>query len=262
MCVDMKRQTFLGLTAALLLASTATAQVEGVVEVELLPGWREGERHIAGLQVTLAPGWKTYWRAPGDAGIPPVFDWSGSENVSGFRAEFPVPHVFDQAGMRSIGYQDDVLFPLIFETIRPGDPILLSGEVTLGVCKDICIPVDLRLSAQLPAGGTRSGPIAAALSDRAEGGEAMACALSPIADGLRVEITMAEPDMGETAAMVIETADPSVWVSEPVVLRQDGRISAVSDLVPPDAAPFALARDGLRVTFLENGRAIETVGCD
>ncbi|MFY8145805.1 MAG: protein-disulfide reductase DsbD domain-containing protein, partial [Rhodobacter sp.] len=63
---------------------------DDLLSAEVLPGWRtEQGTHMAALRLTLAPGWKTYWRSPGDAGIPPLFNWSGSQNLSGVRVHWP-----------------------------------------------------------------------------------------------------------------------------------------------------------------------------
>ena len=72
----------------------------------------------AGVHVKLADGWKTYWRQPGEAGVPPGFDWAGSVNVAEARVLFPVPQRLIEAGM-SLGYKHEVVFPV---EITPSDP--------------------------------------------------------------------------------------------------------------------------------------------
>ena len=253
------------ISAALLAATLATATTAAPdipVTAELLPGWREDGRHIAGLRLVLDPGWKTYWRAPGDAGIPPAFDWSRSGNLKGAEVAFPVPGVFDVSGVTTIGYQDEVVFPL---TLMPADaamPITLDAEVQIGVCEDVCIPVTFRVSGDLPPGGAPDAALAAARADQPRRGGAMTCRIAPIADGLRLEVEVAMPVMAGAAQPVIETADPSVWVSPAEVVVSGGRMSAVVELVPPDAVPFALERDGLRLTLIGQGDAVEMRGCD
>ena len=247
---------------ALFAATPAIAQVEDSARAELLGGWREGGQHIAALKITLKPGWKTYWRAPGDAGIPPVFVWDGSRNIDVVEVEYPVPKVFDQGGMRSVGYEGSVVFPLILDAQNAGAPIALQGQVTIGVCEDICVPVSFAVAGDLAAGGVKDPVIQAARSSGAIAGGAMDCRISPIDDGLRLEVQMAAPDMGSGMFTIIETADPSVWVSQPEIVVAGGRMTSVSDLVPPDAVPFALERGGLRVTHLAGGQAVEMVGCN
>ena len=67
----------------------------------------------AGVEVQLDPGWKTYWRDPGDSGTPPTFDFAESTNVKSVSMQWPAPMRFDDgAGGHSIGYHDHVIWPL------------------------------------------------------------------------------------------------------------------------------------------------------
>jgi DsbC/DsbD-like thiol-disulfide interchange protein len=258
------------LLAAACLAGPARAQsAADAVTAGLMPGWRmESGRHMAALHLKLAPGWKTYWRAPGEAGIPPSFDWSGSENVAGVAIHWPVPHVFDQNGLRSVGYKGDVVMPVEITPTRPGEPIALAGRIEIGVCNDICVPVSLALDAALPAEGEGGGAevIRAALADRPltedeAGVSGVVCATEPISDGLRVTVTMRLPPAGGREDAVVEFADPTVWVSEAQTRRDGGALTAVADLVPSEAAPFALSRQDLRVTVLGADHAVDIRGC-
>ena len=75
-------------------APTMADELDQIVQVVLKKGWRkESGDHIAALQITLAPGWKTYWRQPGDTGIPPRFDFSGSENLTILDVIYPAPKI-------------------------------------------------------------------------------------------------------------------------------------------------------------------------
>lgn len=237
--------------------------------LELLHGWRQADGvHIAGLRITLAPGWKTYWRSPGEAGIPPAFDWSGSSNLAGARTSFPVPEVFHLDGLQAIGYRDSVVFPLALRPRDAGKPISLRGRVALGVCETICIPFEARITATLSPGET-SGQTAirAALSDApmtaAQAGvRKVSCHLEPIRDGLRITASLSLPPLGRDEVTAIELADPSIWVSQVETTRQGGTLTATADLVPASGEPFALDRSSLRFTVLSDGRAAEVHGCD
>lgn len=119
----------------------------GVADAQLLPGWQTADgRRVAALKLVLEPGWKTYWRSPGDAGVPPLFNWSGSENLAGITFHWPRPAVFESAGMRTLGYHDVMILPFEARPLRPDQPISLSATVDLGVCEDICVPVHLKIS--------------------------------------------------------------------------------------------------------------------
>jgi DsbC/DsbD-like thiol-disulfide interchange protein len=234
----------------------------GAGSVGLLSGWREpGGRHMAGLAVTLAPGWKTYWRAPGEAGIPPEFDWSGSRNVARVAVHWPRPIVFDQAGITSIGYADEMILPLEIVPTDPSAPIDLNGEVTLGVCRDICIPVSARFALRLDAPGAADPRIRGALDRRPERlhGQ-VTCGVAAISDGLRLTAVVPS-DWEGVEALVVELPDPQVWVSQAEVSREGPMVAAVVDLVPPSGGAFALDRSTLRFTMIAGGRVAETTGC-
>jgi DsbC/DsbD-like thiol-disulfide interchange protein len=104
---------------------------------------------LAGIQLRMTPGWKTYWRNPGDSGVPPTFDWSGSKNLKHAEVLYPAPHRFADAGGMAIGYDDEVVFPVKLTPERDGEPIELKLALAYGLCKDLCIPNDASLSLTL-----------------------------------------------------------------------------------------------------------------
>lgn len=251
-----------------LLASPAAAFTQAdVLRAELLPGWRDADgRHMAALSLTLAPGWKTYWRSPGEAGIPPMLDFEGSTNVQAVRLHWPSPAVFEVNGMRTIGYHDRLVLPIEITPQRAGQPIALELYVDLGVCRDICLPAHLDLSALLPSQGKPDAAIRAALSDgparaRDAGLTDIRCAVVPIDDGLAMTTSITMPRLGPNEAVVIEPADGTIWVSQSDTSRAGAMLTAVTDLVPPNGAPFALDRSTLRVTVVGEAGSVEVVGC-
>lgn len=258
------------LAATLLAVAPASAQTPralDVVDAELRPGWRtETGTHMAALHLRLAGGWKTYWRAPGDAGIPPRFDWAGSHNLAGVRMHWPRPSVFDTAGLRTIGFADELVLPLEFSLRDPSAPARISASVELGVCETICIPVTLRLSGELPAGGQADARILAALADRPkparEAGLSRAdCGVEPISDGLRVTARLEMPSIGRNEVAVFELPDATVWISEATSRREGPQLLAEAEMVAESGAPFALDRSDLRITVLGDDRAVELRGC-
>ena len=105
---------------------------------------------LAGVQIRLEPGWKTYWRTPGDSGVPPSFDWSGSKNLKEAQVLYPAPHRFADASGTAIGYEDEVVFPVKITPERHGEPVELKLNVDYGLCKTLCIPSQASLSLELP----------------------------------------------------------------------------------------------------------------
>ena len=91
------------------------------------------------LQIDLAPGWKTYWRDPGDAGVPPALDLSASSNIADATFSFPAPVRFEDGGSTSNGYKDPVALPVTLSLRDPTGP--LTASVFVGICESICIPV-------------------------------------------------------------------------------------------------------------------------
>ncbi|MGH6891188.1 MAG: protein-disulfide reductase DsbD family protein [Dongiaceae bacterium] len=104
------------------------------------------------LHIVLQPGWKTYWRSPGDAGYPLQIDVSGSANVARAELLWPVPHRFQLFGLQTFGYGEQVAFPLMVTPEHPGAPIALRAKIRYLVCEQICVPQDGNLSLDLPSG--------------------------------------------------------------------------------------------------------------
>ncbi|WP_138936188.1 protein-disulfide reductase DsbD domain-containing protein [Roseovarius arcticus] len=259
------------LAAALCLAPLPgfSQSMDAVTSARVLPGWRMSDgTHMAALELRLAPGWKTYWRAPGDIGIPPRFDWRGSRNLSGVEVEWPTPEPMDQGGMIAIGYHDTVVLPLHVLAQQGTRDITLDGTVDIGVCRDVCIPMTLSLAADLPAAATqRDARIIAALADRpltaAEAGvQGLRCTITPAAKGgLQVRAELSLPSAGGTEMAVIEASDPNIWVARPRIARQGDTFVAETRMAHVEGRPFALDRSGIRLTVLSAGRAVDIKGC-
>ncbi|SDO85182.1 Thiol-disulfide interchange protein, contains DsbC and DsbD domains [Filomicrobium insigne] len=154
------------LLSAALVTATVTLSATGQT-AELSSPWHEahmsqvrliaarrgdnGQDIVAGIQVALQPGWKTYWRNPGDAGgVPPEFDWSGSGNVANTEVLYPAPKRFRDPAGETIGYKGNVVMPVL---VRPADPdqdVELRVKFNFGICADICVPVEQELTVNVP----------------------------------------------------------------------------------------------------------------
>lgn len=261
------------LTAALLtlgLAPQVKAQAvpENAVRAEIIPGWlRADGTRVAALQLTLAPGWKTYWRAPGDTGIPPQFDWAGSRNLAEVGLTWPSPSVYREGGVRTIGYKDTLVLPLTLAAQRSGQPIELNVDLDIGVCRDICIPAQLSVSATLSDRNTTPTPaIAAALASRPytakEAGVRQAnCTLRPNAMGMEIEARLSLPHAGGREVVVIEPGQPNLWMSETDTKRQGKQLIATGDLAAYEGGAIALDRSEITITVLGKNHAVEIIGC-
>jgi DsbC/DsbD-like thiol-disulfide interchange protein len=94
----------------------------------------------AGVEIKMQPGWKTYWRYPGDAGVPPLFDFAASDNVKAVTVLWPAPVRFSDGSGHSIGYKGDVIFPLRVVPREPGRPVTLRLRLDYAVCETLCVP--------------------------------------------------------------------------------------------------------------------------
>jgi DsbC/DsbD-like thiol-disulfide interchange protein len=256
------------LLLALTLATPALAtQQDEVISAALLPGWQmQNGHHMAAIELQLAPKWKTYWRSPGDAGIPPIFDWSGSQNVKSVRVLWPSPTVFHTNGMQTIGYHDAVILPVEVVARDASKPVVLRAKVDLGVCKDICMPAEVAVAGALGIPGAPDARIRDALralpiSAKAAGLGKIACRVVPIADGVRLTAEMSLAAQGAEETVVFEANDPAIWVSEAESDRKGGSLTASADFVASKGAPFALDRSGVTVTVLHQGGSVEILGC-
>jgi DsbC/DsbD-like thiol-disulfide interchange protein len=152
MIVMVPMRAALGIAAAAFASSLALEahaqdsspwQRDGHSAVRLLAGSRSGAVLLGGIAFQLEPGWKTYWRTPGDSGVPPRFNFSKSDNVEAVTVLWPAPAKFDDgAGGHSMGYHDQIVLPLRIVAKNADKPVTLRADVNYAVCNKLCIPVD------------------------------------------------------------------------------------------------------------------------
>ena len=106
----------------------------------------------AGLVFDLKPGWKIYWRLPGDAGYPPKVTWDQSTNIAAPALSWPLPHRVVENGLQTIGYTGSVVLPIVIPLQTPGQAVHLQAEVDYLACEKICVPLDASLTLDIPAG--------------------------------------------------------------------------------------------------------------
>jgi DsbC/DsbD-like thiol-disulfide interchange protein len=128
-----------------------------------LPGGGSTSQLVAGIEIKLTPGWKTYWRMPGDGGgIPPSFDWAGSTNLATAKVLYPAPQRLEDAAGDTIGYRGGVVFPVQLTPNNPAHGVDLRLTVEYGICREICVPVEAKLSLSIPPENSGSLPAAIA----------------------------------------------------------------------------------------------------
>ncbi len=217
----------------------------------------------AGIEIKLQPGWKTYWRYPGDSGVPPRFDFSGSENLARAKVLYPAPHLFTDETGNSLGYKDSVIFPLQVTARQPGKPVTLRLKLEYAVCEKLCIPAEGRAELTFGVGDSANDAALAAAE-------------------AHVPKPVSAADIGLTAQRVSTGPKPLVYVDlsvpsgNPVELFVEGPspewalpIPQPAQGAPPGHRHFGFELDGLppgvnpkgefelTFTVVEGGRAIE-----
>lgn len=179
----------------------------------LIGGGEMGPARLAAVEIALDRGFKTYWRHPGESGLPPAFDWAGSTNVGAVEVLWPAPRRFEDAGGVSYGYEGGVALPLRISPSEAGQPVRLALKLDYGVCKDICIPVQAALSLALPALASAPSPVIeralARVPERREigsGGDLAVLAAEPGGDKPGLAVTVRAP-AGAPPQLFVEGPD-------------------------------------------------------
>lgn len=233
--------------------------------VRLLAGSRSGAVLLGGVAFQLEPGWKTYWRTPGDSGVPPHFDFSRSDNVDAVTVLWPAPSKFpDGAGGHSLGYHDQVVLPLRIAAKNADKPITLRATVTYAVCAKLCVPVEADI--ELPfvsVASTEDSTLAAALDTVPKPARVGDPNPLTIRDVTRkgqstVTVDVATSDPKDDVSLFVEGPTPD-WAL-PIPTRLDRaprgvkRFSFKLDGLPPDTKPDGAA---LKLTLVGGKQAYE-----
>lgn len=238
-----------------------------VTEAEILPGWRapDGTR-MAALRLRMAPGWHTYWRIPGDAGIAPRFDWSRSQNVLAIEPIWPRPSVFDQNGLRSFGYEGELVLPLRITARDRDRPMAIMGALSIGVCRDTCVPVDLQVSGALRGTGGADPAISASLDRRAEPADGLGlrrvtCRVEPATRGAELTLRATVPQIGPGEQIVMELPGSGYWISNSQTWREGSDLVAQARVRNTGDGPVGIDRSALAFTILTDQRMVFSRGC-
>ncbi|WP_375412760.1 protein-disulfide reductase DsbD domain-containing protein [uncultured Bradyrhizobium sp.] len=255
---------------AAIIASCATLPVlaqdsspwlkDGHSAVRLLAGSRSGAVLMGGIAFQLQPGWHTYWRNPGDSGVPPRFDFAKSDNVEAVTILWPAPMKFaDGAGGTSLGYQRQVVLPLRIVAKNADRPVTLRAEISYAVCEKICIPVEARAElAFTSVASTEDQALFAALDSVPK----------PATIGDPNPITIRDVKRDGNTGMVVEVAAPD---GSDVNLFVEGPtpdwalpVPKLLDHGPPGIKRFAFDLEGLPPGASPDGAALKLtlVGAD
>ena len=262
----------LALSAALagpVAADVVYQNAGGLREVAFLSGWRMADgNHMAAVRIRLQDGWKTYWRAPGGTGIPAQFDWTGSRNLASVRFHWPAPTVYADDGQITVGYKDELVLPLEFTPDNPDTPIVISADLEFGICREVCVPATARIEATLPATArTETRAIARALAAapvpaRDAGITDITCALALTRDGFAITARFrTAANLSPAALTIFEYPHPDIWIADTTTVRAGRDITVTTILYAYGDTPVMLDRGKLRMTLMDQGRAVDIQGC-
>jgi DsbC/DsbD-like thiol-disulfide interchange protein len=201
---------------------------------------KNGDANLrAGVEIKMQPGWKTYWRYPGDSGVPPHFDFSGSENLKTATVLYPAPHLFTDETGQSLGYKENAIFPLIVSPLQPDKPVLLRMKIDYAVCEKLCVPAEGRAELTLSAADSALDSALAAAEARVPK-QVTAAQL-----GLTVRRTTSGPKPLVEVDMGAPTGKPIELFVEGPTPQWALPIPKPSPSAPPGRAQFGFELDGL-----------------
>jgi DsbC/DsbD-like thiol-disulfide interchange protein len=232
--------------------------------VRLLAGSRSGTVLLGGIAIQLQPGWKTYWRTPGDSGVPPRFDFSKSDNVEAVTVLWPAPMQFDDgAGGTALGYKKQVVLPLRIVAKNADKPVTLRANINYAVCDKICIPVEANAElAFASVASTEDGALSEALNavpKPANVGDPNPLTIRDIKregpTNVLVDVTAPE---AKDVSLFVEGPTPDWALPVPKLVNPSPpgvkRFAFALDGLPPGASPEGAA---LKLTLVSGDRAYE-----
>lgn len=263
------RRAALGVAAtifAALLAIDARAQdaspwqQDTYSAVRLLAGSRSGAVLLGGVAFQLQPGWKTYWRTPGDSGVPPRLDFSRSDNVEAVTVLWPAPTKFDDGnGGHSLGYHDQVVLPLRIVAKNPDKPVTIRANIKYAVCAKICIPVEAHVELAFTSVASTEDSVLFSALDMVP---------KPANIGDPNPLTIRDVKREGQSEVLVDVVSPD---SRPVHLFVEGPtpdwglpVPTLLDHGPPGLKRFAFALDGVPTGAKTEGAALKLtlVGAD
>ncbi len=220
----------------------------------------DGKKLDAGLQIELESGWKTYWRAPGASGLPPILDFRGSQNIASTKVEYPVPTTFGDDQNLTAGYTRSVTFPISIEPLFANRPITLKLAGLVGICAEVCIPVQFELSLIEDGKGVSQRDIASTLF------QARANLAGQSTDNFqiksvvyrkdRLDVTASLPEGSDDSSLMVE--GPESWYLTPARAHKIEDQTAYFEVnlkdIPKQAKPEETV---LKFTLVSDGAGVE-----
>ena len=226
--------------------------------LRLMNAGKQSDVWHSGIYITMQKDWKTYWRVPGDGGVPPSFDWSGSENVETAKVTMPLPHRFIDENGEGIGYKTEVVFPVDVTPKDPSKPARLDLKIFYAVCNDICVPVQAEVKVDIDAHSVSASDkfrlrvARAAVPVEADVDRLAVKALRQIeADGkLALEVSLKGIKSPEDADIFVE-AEGNSYFRKPELVGQSGPVSTWRIAVDSYGAAVSLIGKPVRLTIAD-----------
>ena len=240
----------------------------GLKSVDIIRGWRQSDDiHIAAINIKLEDGWKTYWRVPGIGGIAPILNWEKSKNIKNISQIWPTPNIYNEYGLQTIGYKDELLLPLQIQPIDKKQPIHLSITIDFGICSDVCVPIQTAVEERLPE-RTSIGKKnildtleKAILSGNKSPFKIVKCNIVPIKDGFEVNaffegLTSFDKD---TLGVVEYPVKQNGWINQKASKISSNQLSVHATVY--NKSIHFIDRSDLTLTIFTKNKAFEFDGC-
>ena len=240
----------------------------GLKSVDIIRGWRQSDDiHIAAINIKLEDGWKTYWRVPGIGGIAPILNWEKSKNIKNISQIWPTPNIYNEYGLQTIGYKNELLLPLQIQPIDKKQPIHLSITIDFGICSDVCVPIQTSVEERLPE-RTSIGKKnildtleKAILSGNKSPFKIVKCNIVPIKDGFEVNaffegLTSFDKD---TLGVVEYPVKQNGWINQKASLVSGNQLNVHATVY--NKSIHFIDRSDLTLTIFTKNKAFEFNGC-
>jgi suppressor for copper-sensitivity B len=215
-----------------------------------------------GVHLNLGPGWKTYWKSPGDAGLPTEFDWSGSSNVMDAEVQWPTPSRLSILGFETIGYTHEVLFPVRLKIRDPNVATRIRLKLAVYACSTICVREERVLDATIQPG--TAGPSQAAIDawrSKVPGPTSDVLSILSIERSstgpasLRIEVSSSKPLLAPDAFI---ESDPPLSGDKPVVTFDHGNRATLTVDLPGETVDSIRGRS-VTATVVSEGKSVLAV---
>ncbi|MBR9971394.1 thioredoxin family protein [Magnetospirillum sp. J10] len=219
-----------------------------------------------GVHFQLLPGWKIYWRTPGDAGYPPKIDWSGSKNAGAVTVLWPAPKRFVLAGLQNHGYAGEVVLPLDVALPRPHKAVSLKANLDYLACSQICVPMQADLNLTVPAGPAQPSDFADVISRFAarvpgpadvQGISIDSVEFISAGETTSVRLSVSSATPFDHPDLFIEPAETASFEAPRLRLSADRTQAILESAVVPGTLTAPLGQTPLTVTLVDGERAME-----